>query len=229
LHRELLFAVERGGRILGAASIGALRAAELDSFGMEGIGEIYRRYRTGIIDSDDEVAVLHGPAADEFRPLTEALVTIRHNLGRARRRGVLSFRAAATALRTMRRLHFTHRTHAALLSAVPDDQRLAFVAFLDREAVDLKRQDARLLARTIARRVAGKAPWPRRVPVRLTQTSLFYQYWREYVGGEIGGCHVPDDFALNLERLLAPPFRRFYSRMSPPCPLLDEAGEARLP
>src|SRR5262249_41220362 len=83
LHREILFALERGVRILGAASIGALRAAELDSFGMEGIGEIYRRYRTGIIDSDDEVAVLHGPAADEFRPLTEALVTIRHNLGRA--------------------------------------------------------------------------------------------------------------------------------------------------
>ena len=228
LHREILFALERGVRILGAASIGALRAAELDGFGMEGIGEIYRRYRAGTIDSDDEVAVLHGPAADRFRPLTEALVTIRHNLGRARRRGVISPRAASAALSTMRRLHFTRRTHAALLGAVPDDERAALLAFMDHEAVDLKRHDALLLARTIARRVAGEAPWPRRVPVRLNQTSLFHQYWREYVGRQIDGCHVPDDLALKFSRLLSPSFPGFYARMSRRCLVLDEAAERRL-
>src|SRR5262249_33855236 len=56
LHKEILIALERGIRILGAASLGALRAAELDSFGMEGVGEIYRMYKTGQIDGDDEVA-----------------------------------------------------------------------------------------------------------------------------------------------------------------------------
>lgn len=228
LHREILFALERGVRILGAASIGALRAAELDGFGMEGIGEIYRRYRAGTIDSDDEVAVLYGAANDAFRPLTEALVTIRHNLGRARRRGVISPRAAAAALSTMRRLHFTSRTNAALLSAVPDDERVALLPFMEREAVDLKRQDARLLARTIARRIAGEAAWPRRVRVRLNQTSLFHQYRREYVGRKIDGCHVPDDLTLKFVALLSPSFRILYARMAGRCLALDEAAERGL-
>jgi len=228
LHREILFALERGVRILGAASIGALRAAELDGFGMEGIGEIYRWYRAGTIDSDDEVAVLHATAADAFRPLTEALVTIRHNLGRARRRGVISRRATVAALSTMRRLHFTRRTYAALFDAVPLGERDALVRFVEREAVDLKRQDARLLVRTIARRIAGAATWPRRVRVRLNQTSLFHQYRREYVGRQIDGCHVPDDLALKLARLLSPSFPRFYARVSRRCLVLDEAAERSL-
>lgn len=228
LHREILFALERGVRILGAASIGALRARELDGFGMEGIGEIYRQYRTGTIDSDDEVAVLHATAADAFRPLTEALVTIRYNLRRARRQHVISPRAAVAALNTMRCLHFTRRTHAALLAAVPDDERAGLARFLERQAVDLKRQDASLLVRTIARRIAGAATWPRRVRVRLNQTSLFHQYWREYVGRQIHGCHVPDDLVLRFARLLSPSFPGLYARVSRRCLLLDEAAERGL-
>jgi hypothetical protein len=228
LHREILFALERGVRILGAASIGALRAAELDGFGMEGIGQIYRRYRAGTIDSDDEVAVLHGTAADAFRPLTDALVTIRHNLGRARRRGVITPRAGAGALSTMRRLHFPRRTHAALLGAAPDDERAALLAFMEREAVDLKRHDARLLARTIARRIAGEAAWPHRVRVRLNQTSLFHQYRREYVGRQIDGCYVPDDLVLKFSRLLSPSFPGLYARVARRCLILDEAAERGL-
>jgi hypothetical protein len=54
-HKEILALLGRGVRVLGAASIGALRAAELDRFGMEGIGEIYRNYRDGVLEADDEV------------------------------------------------------------------------------------------------------------------------------------------------------------------------------
>src|SRR4051794_18593554 len=38
LHREIILALEQGARVLGAASLGALRAAELDTYGMEGVG-----------------------------------------------------------------------------------------------------------------------------------------------------------------------------------------------
>jgi len=224
LHREILFALERGVRILGAASIGALRAAELDRFGMEGIGAIYRAYRMGILESDDEVAVLHGSAAEGYRPLTEALVSIRHNLRLARRRGVLSLRAAAAALCTARRLHFTGRTRAALLAAVPGDERTAFARFLECEAVDVKRQDARLLVRTVARRTAGQSPWPHSRRVRLNRTSLFQQYWREYIGRDFGGGHVPDDFVLNFARLLSASFRDFYAEISRRGLAVDEAA-----
>jgi hypothetical protein len=40
-HKEILHALHLGIRVVGASSTGALRAAELDRFGMEGVGEIY--------------------------------------------------------------------------------------------------------------------------------------------------------------------------------------------
>ena len=39
----------QGIHVFGAASIGALRAAELDAFGMRGIGRIYEDFRDGVL------------------------------------------------------------------------------------------------------------------------------------------------------------------------------------
>src|SRR5690242_12155833 len=44
-HKEVLWALSRGIAVYGAASMGALRAAELGRFGMRGHGLIYRWYR----------------------------------------------------------------------------------------------------------------------------------------------------------------------------------------
>ena len=43
-HKEILFALDRGIAVYGGSSMGALRAAELDAFGMVGIGSIYRDF-----------------------------------------------------------------------------------------------------------------------------------------------------------------------------------------
>lgn len=56
-HKEILLALERGIKVTGLSSIGALRAAELHEFGMFGFGEIFNMYFRGEIDADDEVAV----------------------------------------------------------------------------------------------------------------------------------------------------------------------------
>jgi hypothetical protein len=48
----------------GAASMGALRAVELEPFGMIGTGRVF--------EGDDEVGVLHGPAEIGYPTLTEA-------------------------------------------------------------------------------------------------------------------------------------------------------------
>src|SRR5262245_19406823 len=42
--------------VVGGASIGALRAIELEKFGMVGIGKIFELFRNGATDADDEVA-----------------------------------------------------------------------------------------------------------------------------------------------------------------------------
>ncbi len=60
-HREILAAVKKGVKVVGASSMGALRAAEMDTLGMVGIGEIYRMYRDGELESDDEVALVFDP------------------------------------------------------------------------------------------------------------------------------------------------------------------------
>jgi len=82
-HKELLRALERGVSVWGAASMGALRAAELAPFGMRGIGSIYRAYARGALTADDEVAVAHLPAEYGYRATSDALVNLRDGIGRA--------------------------------------------------------------------------------------------------------------------------------------------------
>ena len=228
LHREILLALERGVRVLGSSSIGALRAAELDVFGMEGIGEIYHLYRRGAIDGDDEVAVLHGVADDDFRPLTEALVSVRHNLRRARRRGIVSAKTTANALARAKHLPFMQRTYGAILGAATRRERAALDHFLRREAVDLKRDDALSLVKTIVGRIDGSEPWPPGVPLEVRRTSLLHRYQQEYIGQRVGGQHIPDRLIVAFQRLLSPSFPALYRRVSLRCLALDEAGHRGL-
>lgn len=81
-HKELLYALDAGIRVLGAASLGALRAAEMAPFGMTGVGRIFAAYAGGALDGDDEVALLHAPAEYGYRTFTVALVEVRFALER---------------------------------------------------------------------------------------------------------------------------------------------------
>ncbi len=97
-HKEILFALTQGIHVIGAASMGALRAAELAPFGMRGVGVVFRAYSEGRLgptgdvpfEDDDEVAVVHGPAEAGWRALSEAMVDIRCSLAAAERDGVLT-------------------------------------------------------------------------------------------------------------------------------------------
>lgn len=85
LHKEILWAISQGVHVFGAASMGALRAAELAPFGMHGVGRIFQAYRDGhlhspddgLFEDDDEVAVVHGPCEIGYRGASEAMVNIR--------------------------------------------------------------------------------------------------------------------------------------------------------
>ncbi len=76
-HKEILDAMANGVTVIGASSMGALRAAELHQYGMIGIGSVFEMYRDGIIDADDEVAVTHSLPPD-WRLFSEALVNVRY-------------------------------------------------------------------------------------------------------------------------------------------------------
>src|SRR5690349_10090495 len=111
-HKEILILLAQGVTVIGAASMGALRAAELHPYGMAGVGSIFDAYRAGVIEADDEVAVARDPGT--YRPLSEALVDIRAIANQAYRDGALNSSEAAELVAAARAIPFTRRTWAAL-------------------------------------------------------------------------------------------------------------------
>jgi hypothetical protein len=114
-HKEIMWAMERGVHVFGAAGLGGLRAAELDSFGMRGVGWVYQAFREGTLDRDDEVAVRHATAGDGYRPLSEAMVNIRRTLAAAEQRGIVSAATAGLLVTAGTALFYPERTWPELL------------------------------------------------------------------------------------------------------------------
>lgn len=84
-HKEILYLMSQNVVMIGASSMGALRAAELYQFGMIGIGEIYNSFKNGKITDDDEVAIVHAQGSFGYKPLSIAMVDIRQTLDKAKR------------------------------------------------------------------------------------------------------------------------------------------------
>jgi hypothetical protein len=137
-QRELLAALRAGIRVYGAASMGALRAAELRAYGMRGLGAVYDAYASGALDGDDEVALLHASAEHHYRPLSEPLVNVRATLRAAVAAGVLDEARAAALVAHGKRLPFWARSLDALFAALSPAERAWYAA----HAVDVKRADA---------------------------------------------------------------------------------------
>lgn len=114
-QRELLYAIRQGIRVIGASSMGALRAAELHTFGMIGRGTVFEWYRDGKITGDDEVALLHGLAETDFQPLSEPLVNIRHTLQAAVAGRRIVSREAKKLAAGAKQLFYPERSHGRLL------------------------------------------------------------------------------------------------------------------
>ena len=160
-HKEILWAMAEGVHVYGSASIGALRAAELHSFGMIGIGRIYEAYRDGVLEDDDEVAVLHGPEELGYPAVTEAMVDIRATLDRAEAERVLDPALGASLAEIGKGLFYKERGWPAILrlaaaAALPIAD---FAAWLPGGRVEQKRVDAlEMIAAIRAHLAAGVAP-----------------------------------------------------------------------
>ncbi|MEV7087562.1 TfuA-like protein [Streptomyces sp. NPDC093085] len=142
-HKEILALLADGVTVVGAASMGALRAAELAPYGMVGVGRVFEAFRSGALDADDEVAVLH---TDDGRPLTEALVNLRAALTRAAGEGQLDVTESDRLVGLARSLRYTARSWTALgRLAVEEGLAPAFRradAWRRTHSCDVKREDA---------------------------------------------------------------------------------------
>jgi hypothetical protein len=155
-HKEILYALESGAKVLGASSMGALRASELDQYGMEGIGQIYIAYKSGHLVSDDEVALVFDPFT--WEPLSEPLVNIRFNLDLAWQQGTIKTATRNKLFRFAESIYFPDRTYESMMQAaegqVPAGELQSFREFLKTEKRDFKMEDA-LLALQRAKEIAN--------------------------------------------------------------------------
>jgi hypothetical protein len=155
-HREILTAIKHGVKVIGASSMGALRAAEMDTLGMVGIGEIYRMYKSGELESDDEVALVFDPSSG--LALSEPLINIRFTLKRARDTGIINPAAYDALLSSARSLFYQKRTYRAIVSGAVDvidtATRERFLSWVISGACDQKSNDA-VAALEYIRKIAG--------------------------------------------------------------------------
>ena len=155
-HKEILWALAHGTRVLGAASLGALRAAECAPFGMEGVGAIFARARDGDLEDDHELALAYAPRALDYAPLSEPLVNVRATLAAAEAAGVLPRRRRRRRPRRRRgpALQGRHLAPPRRDPRRPRAHRPRGLAPAGR--VDLKRADALALLDAVA--AAAAAP-----------------------------------------------------------------------
>lgn len=143
-HREILTAIKKGVRVIGSSSMGALRAAEMDTLGMTGIGEVYRMYKSGELIADDEVALVFDP--ETGFSLSEPLVNIRFTLREAEKQGIITPQDHATLLSAAQSVFYPQRTYAKVVAAAGENitapVREQFLSWAKLHAVDQKRKDA---------------------------------------------------------------------------------------
>lgn len=149
-HKEILYALDRGVAVFGAASMGALRAAECGTFGMIGIGRIYEDYASGGRIDDADVALLHGPAELGYPALSLPLVNVEATLDRLddletlEKSEILRFRKVA------RTLFYKDRTWSAIIdTAGAAANRQELLQLLHAAVVNQKREDALALVDTL--------------------------------------------------------------------------------
>lgn len=161
-HKEILYAISQGIHVYGAASMGALRAAELSPLGMIGCGKIFEAYHHGILapfddevfEDDDEVALIHGPAELNYLAVSDALINIRFTLADAMHKNIVDLEVGRQLAGIAKRLFYAKRTYSTLLEiaeqqSIPRVQLTALRDWLQSNKIDQKQRDAITLLKTI--------------------------------------------------------------------------------
>jgi hypothetical protein len=143
-HREILSLLNRGVRVVGGGSMGALRAAEMGHYGMTGVGRIFKMYASGEVQGDDEVALVFDP--ETMEPMSEPLVNLRILLDRAWMTHVIDAEQRARILEEMRSIYYPRRTVTTFLEvarrALGDKSAETFDRFFADNYRDIKKEDA---------------------------------------------------------------------------------------
>ena len=139
-HKELAVALERGVPVVGASSMGALRAAEMGPLGMVGVGWVFEQYRDGAIVDDDEVAVLQNL---EGSVLTDAMVNLRRTADEAVEHAIVSRGFADEFVARAKARFYPDRILRDIATSIASHEAERFVAWSESGGyVNIKALDA---------------------------------------------------------------------------------------
>ncbi|MCQ4153813.1 MAG: TfuA-like protein, partial [Archaeoglobi archaeon] len=144
--REILEVMREGVIVVGGGSIGALRAAELCELGMIGVGDIFRMFKSGELDSDDEVAVIINP--ETLEAISEPLVNIRATISAMVKKGMLAAELGNELIRLAKNLHYSRRSYENLvaesvkINLLNPSEAEGLLGKIRENAINLKKLDA---------------------------------------------------------------------------------------
>lgn len=139
-HKEILYGLSIGVQIYGSSSMGALRAAECEAFGMIGIGAVFDGFKSGRLIDDSDVALLHGPEELGYPALTVPFVNVVATLDALHEKGHLSPPQRELLETSAQSIFFKERTWERVVSGSGLDTE--FLPLLTHGRIDIKRQDA---------------------------------------------------------------------------------------
>lgn len=144
--QELIAAVDVGIWSIGAASMGAIYAAELHQHGVVGIGQVFEWFRDGILQGTDELVILHLPEEFGYQHITVALVEIRYALQQLVNDQLISSTSSQSLIETIKELPFTERSLETILKLVSKhlDKATSELLRLNLLSNSVKQTDAKL-------------------------------------------------------------------------------------
>lgn len=143
-HKEILNIINNGITVVGSSSMGALRASELDSLGMIGIGYVYEQYATGKVASDDDVAVMLD--SESLEALSEPLINMDYVFKNAVNENIITQDEKDELIKIAKSTFYPKRNYSQTLneSDLDDETKGQLINFI-RTSVDIKKEDAKEL------------------------------------------------------------------------------------
>jgi len=122
---------------------------------MVGVGKIYKCFKEGVIEADDEVAVAYNPVT--FSPVSDPLVNIRVAMHSLLKASIVTNDTSNALLKLAKSFFYVERSFPLLLKTaelrglIKGRDRDEIEAFLANHDYDLKKRDAKLVVQEVVR------------------------------------------------------------------------------
>lgn len=173
---EIMDGLRNGLRIYGASSMGALRAAELDAYGMIGHGAVYEHIRATACFRDDYLGQLFFEGIPKHKNPSVPYINVHIALCQLHDRGVINDETRTVIDGLYERLHFSERDRFNLeraIAAAGGSHEMVQAARLAFEQPDQKHLDARSLLDRIKADLAAISQTNATLQARLREVRRF--------------------------------------------------------